>query len=186
MTNNKNKIKDKKGEIEEIELLVSHIEKLSKYSYELEEKREQSLIEQSARMLEAFSVITAALGILLSIVLEYCNELSKYFIFIVTGIIGIFLIASLILAILAQWRYKYNALPLPEDIYKHVHDNYKVFLSIKNQAKHYNEVLNSVQKSKKKINDKRASMITLSMIFFYCAIFAFVISVIIAINILMF
>ena len=79
MLRNKDNI-DKKNK--DAQLLLSHIEKLSKYSYELEEKREQSLIEQSSRMLEAFSVITAALGILLSIILQYIPSLSKYFVFI--------------------------------------------------------------------------------------------------------
>ncbi len=181
MLRNKDNI-DKKNK--DAQLLLSHIEKLSKYSYELEEKREQSLIEQSSRMLEAFSVITAALGILLSIILQYIPSLSKYFVFISTGIIGLFLLNSLILAILAQWRYKYKALPLPLDIYKHVYDNYRGFLNIQNQAKHYNNLLNDVQQSKKSINDRRVKIITWSMIFFYCSIIALVISVIIAINLL--
>ena len=179
----KNKVNIKKNNME-ARLLISHIEKLSKYSYELEEKREQSLIEQSSKMLEAFSVITAALGILLSIVLQYIQSLSKYFVFISTGIIGFFLLSSLILAILAQWRYKYKALPLPDDIYKHIHDNYKGFLDVNNQAKHFNDLLNEIQQSKKSINDRRVKLITWSMIFFYCSIVTLVMSVIIAINLL--
>lgn len=165
-------------------MLLNHIEKLSKYSYELEEKREQSLIEQSSRMLEAFSVITATMGILLSIILEYIPNLPKYFIFICTGIIGFFLLNSLVLAILAQWRYKYKALPLPNEIYKHVYNNYKGFLNINNQTKHYNNLLNDIQQGKKDINDRRAKIITWSMIFFYCSIIAFAISIIVAINLL--
>lgn len=179
----KNKVKINKKD-ENAQLLLNHIEKLSKYSYELEEKREQSLIEQSSRMLEAFSVITATMGILLSIILEYIPNLSKHFVFICTGIICFFLLTSLVLAILAQWRYKYKALPLPNEIYKHIYDNYKGFLNINNQTKHYNSLLNDVQQGKKNINDRRAKIITWSMIFFYCSIITFAISIIVAINLL--
>lgn len=179
----KNNLNEKKKN-KEAYLLLNHIEKLSKYSYELEEQREQSLIEQSSRMLEAFSVITATMGILLSIILEYIPTLSICFVFICTGIIGFLLLNSLILAVLAQWRYKYKALPLPNEIYKHVYDNYKGFLNVNNQTKHYNYLLNDVQQGKKKNNDRRAKIITWSMIFFYSSIITFVISIIIAINLL--
>lgn len=181
----KNKVEENKR-YKEAQLLLKHIERLSKYSYELEEKREQSLIDQSSKMLEAFSVITAAMGILLSIVLQYIPNLSKYFVFTVTGIVGFFLLNSLVLAILAQWRYKYKTLPLPNEIYKHVHDNYRGFLDIRNQSKHYISLLNDVQQGKKNINDKRVKIITWSMIFFYCSIITFSISIIIAINVLIY
>lgn len=186
MKNEKHKVKKKQNETKEIENLLEHIEKLSKYSYELEEDREDSLLQQSGRMLEAFSVYTAAMGILLSVILQYVPALSKKFIFVATGIIGVFLTVSLILTILAQWRYKYVTLPLPKEIYKHVHDNYKPFLSNINQSKHYNELLNEVQERKKKNNDFRVELIKWSMIFFFFGIIAFIISTIVAINIIIF
>ena len=177
---------NKKSSAKEIENLLEHIKELSKYSYELEKDREDSLLQQSGRMLEAFSVYTAAMGILLSVILEYIPSLPKKFIFVATGIIGLFLIISLILAILAQWRYKYVTLPLPKEIYKHVHDNYKPFLNNINQIKHYNELLNEVQESKKKNNDFRVELIKWSMIFFFFGIIDFIISMIVAINIITF
>lgn len=186
MKNKKHKVYKKQNDTKEIENLLEHIEELSKYSYELEKDREDSLLQQSGRMLEAFSVYTAAMGILLSVVLQYIPVLPKKFIFIATGIIGLFLTISLILTILAQWRYKYVTLPLPKEIYKHVHDNYKPFLNNINQSKHYNELLNEVQESKKKNNDFRVKLIKGSMTFFFFGIIAFIISTIVAINIIIF
>ncbi len=113
------------------------------------------------------------------------NETRDYFITTIFMHDG-FEIVSLVLAILAQWRYKYVTLPLPKEIYKHVHDNYKPFLNNINQIKHYNELLNEVQESKKKNNDFRVELIKWSMIFFFLGIIAFIISAIVAINIIIF
>ena len=186
MKNKKYGLNKKRKNENEIEGLLEHIKELSKYSYELEKDREDSLLQQSGRMLEAFSVYTATMGILLSVILEYMPFLPKKFIFTATGIIGLFLIISLILAILAQWRYKYATLPLPKEIYNHIHDNYKPFLNNINQIKHYNELLNGVQESKKKNNDFRVELIKWSMIFFFFGVIAFIVSVIVAMNIIIF
>ena len=107
MKNKKYKFNKKQDNENEIESLLKHIKELSKYSYDLEKDREDSLLQQSGRMLEAFSVYTATMGILLSVILEYIPSLPKKFIFAATGIISLLLIVSLVLAILAQWRYKY-------------------------------------------------------------------------------
>ncbi len=186
MKNKKYKFNKKQDNENEIESLLKHIKELSKYSYDLEKDREDSLLQQSGRMLEAFSVYTATMGILLSVILEYIPSLPKKFIFAATGIISLLLIVSLVLAILAQWRYKYVTLPLPKEIYKHVHDNYKPFLNNINQIKHYNELLNEVQESKKKNNNFRVELIKWSMIFFFFGIIAFIVSAIVAMNIIIF
>ena len=79
-------------------MMMSNIVKLGKFSYELEEKREQSLIAQSNQMLTAFSVFSVALYMALPIIISVNTALANQVLFC-AGIVSLALISSLILAI---------------------------------------------------------------------------------------
>ena len=79
--------------------LLNHIVELSKFSYDMEEKREQSLIQQTGQMIMSFSIISVAEFMLLPIVLQYIHHLSRAYIFTWCGIITIPLLAMLILKV---------------------------------------------------------------------------------------
>ena len=88
-----------------------YIKELSKLKYEQEIRREQSLIQQASQMQTVFSFMTAAIFMAVSICVENRGKLSLDFFLFCTSVIIIFLIASLVLASLAQWRWKKIAMP---------------------------------------------------------------------------
>ena len=83
-----------------------HIKELSELKYEAEEKREQNLIQQSSQMQTVFSFMTAAIFMAVPICIEHRGNLSLEFFLVSVSVIVVFLIASLTLASLAQWRWK--------------------------------------------------------------------------------
>ncbi|MBC2721740.1 MAG: hypothetical protein HGJ97_03525, partial [Desulfosporosinus sp.] len=88
-----------------------HIKELSKLKYEAEEKREQNLILQSSQMQTVFSFVAAALFMATSICIQYRGTLTLKFFFVAVSCIASFLLGSLILASLAQWRWKTHTFP---------------------------------------------------------------------------
>ena len=94
------------------DLKMKNIKEFGLFSYEMECKREESLIEQSGKMMTAFSIYTASLYVLVQIMLD-CFRYLKNEILLATGIISICLIASLVLAVISQWRYKYKRPRIP-------------------------------------------------------------------------
>lgn len=160
----------KKNEEDAVKLLT-HILELSKYSYDLEEKREQSILKQSGQMLTSFSIVTAILYMVLPVILQYSNHEKFKSIFVWYGIITLSFFSSLVLASLAQYRFKYKALPMADEIYIHIYNNWESLVNIPSQLKHWNDILTDIQKSRKKINDKRVKLIKASMICFYISLF---------------
>ena len=176
-----NENQTQKNDVQTQEILADmqmyNIVKLGKFSYELEEKREQSLINQSNQMLTAFAIFSAALYMALPILIDVNNTLTNKILFC-AGIISLFLIASLVLALLAQWRYIYATMNNIKEFHnalKKEPDNYK---RQANFDKQWEEQIFSIHTSKKKLNDKRARLITTSMSLFLIAIGAVMVSAI--------
>ena len=94
-----------------ITLQFRYIKELSQLKYEAEEKREQNLIQQSSQMQTVFSFMTAAIFMAVPICVEFRGILSLEFFLISISITVMFLIASLVLASIAQWRWKTKTIP---------------------------------------------------------------------------
>ena len=83
-----------------------YIKRLADAISEAETKKESDLIQQSNQMQTAFSFITGAVFMAAPICIEYRGELPlKFFMFSVSAI-TIFILISLVLASIAQWRWK--------------------------------------------------------------------------------
>ena len=160
-----------------------YIKELSALKYESEEKREQNLIQQSSQMQTVFSFMTAAIFMAVPICIEYRGALSLEFFLVSISIIVAFLIASLILASLAQWRWKTETFPDVIQIRDSVIDNpeWQKLTVEYNQISQWVDLIAKVQKEKAKLNGRRVWLIMASMICFYCSIFSVVISFIIGI-----
>lgn len=160
-----------------------YIKELSALKYESEEKREQNLIQQSSQMQTVFSFMTAAIFMAVPICIEYRGTLSLEFFLVSISIIVAFLIASLILASLAQWRWKTETFPDVIQIRDSVIDNpeWQKLTVEYNQISQWVDLIAKVQKEKAKLNGRRVWLIMASMICFYCSIFSVVISFIIGI-----
>jgi len=142
---------------------------MGKFSFELEEKREQSLILQSGYMLTGFSIISVVLLAVIPILLDYTN-LPKKIVFIFLGISLLFLICSLLFAIAAQWRYEYLGFKDIESIY--------LLMVHKSKAAANDwwlENLNDISIAKNSLNEKRARLMKISTISFAISIFTILI-----------
>lgn len=97
-------------EIKDPDLLrMENVREFGKFSFDLEEKREQSILNQSSQMLTAFSLFSAAILMALPIVTEY-SAIPDWQIMYLTEVAFAPLIVSLVLAIIAQWRFSYQTM----------------------------------------------------------------------------
>jgi len=90
--------------------LLSEIVAYGKYSFELEQKREDSLISQANQMATMFSFSTAALYILFQIAAENFKELPKNLLVVMVGTITVILLFSLLFAFISSWRWKQGSM----------------------------------------------------------------------------
>ena len=96
------------------ELITSqyrYIKELAILKYDAEEKREINLLQQSSQMQTAFSFMTAALFMAAPICIEHRGVISLEFFLVSVSIVTAFLMASLICASVAQWRWKTETFP---------------------------------------------------------------------------
>lgn len=166
---------DEEKQVKLANLMMKNIVQLGKFSYELEEKREQSLISQSSNMLTAFSVFSVVLFVAIPIIIDN-TSVNVNQLLLCSMVISLFLITSLVLAVLSQWRYKYQTMTDINDFYNIVngeHQNYQTQVQFDMQWK---EQLFQIQTSKKKNNDKRSKLIIASMILFLLSILTVIIS----------
>lgn len=151
------------------DFLMQNIIELGMYSFELEEKREQSIILQSSNMLTAFSVVSAALIMAIPIVIDN-TIVPKNQVLFCAAIVILLLLSSLVLSTLAQWRYKYQTMQTVDEIFNSVnseHYNYSVQAQFDIQWK---EQLSQIHNSKIKNDNKRVNLLKASMIVFWVAI----------------
>ncbi len=132
--------------------MLKNILALGKFSYSLQEKREESLINQADRMLTTCSVTAALLPLLIS------KTAGLGPVILLTG-----LLISFIFAVMAGWRFKSSSMPSIDVFYDEVYvrwEEFKVQPAFDMQWKHH---LSAIHKSKKENNNKRAACILISM-----------------------
>jgi hypothetical protein len=151
------------------DMMMDNIVRFGMFSFELEEKREQSLINQSNRMFTAFSIFTVALFMILPIVIGLYNTLTSKIMFCV-GIVSFLLLASLVLALLAQWRFKYVTMSDIEEFYRKVNEEFSIYKTQASFDMQWKEQILSIHTSKKRNNDTRSKLIQASMWVFLIAI----------------
>ena len=155
--------------IDQTALRTKNIADFARFSFELEEKREQSLISQSGQMLTVFSVVSAALLMAVPILIDYtCVPKNK--ILIAAGIVLTFLLASMVLAVLSQWRFKYATMLNGEELLQKVEKDINNHIYQSQFDYQWIDQLTDIQTSKKKNNDKRYMLVHASMITFLTAI----------------
>lgn len=150
-------------------LRMKNVFEFGKFSFELEEKREQGILNQSGQMLTAFSLFSAAILMALPLVVDYTS---------VPGIKALYLaafsltplVASLVLATIAQWRFKYQTMQNAEEFEKLLYQNRSEYMSQSAYDYQWSYQLSAVQKSKKKINDIRVKLVKASMICFWASV----------------
>jgi hypothetical protein len=157
------------------ELVMSNIVSFGRYSLELEEKREQSLINQSSQMITAFSVFSIAIFTLLP-VLTTIEVISIPKLFFCVGLVAFLLVVSLVLALLAQWRYKYSIMQDVDEFDRIIQSELQSYLTQVQFDMQWKEQLSQLHKSLKKKNDYRAKFVKASMIVFFISVATLLIS----------
>lgn len=151
--------------------LLKEIVEYGKYSFEQEQRREESLINQAGQMLTAFAFSTAALYMLLPLLLDIKLELGYRFVYFWIGIITFFLLISLLLAMCGMWRWKYRAMVGIGVFFNHVSSNVESFTN-----KDYlflvewKKALCDMNDDIEKLNRRRAILVTSSMWSFVVAV----------------
>ena len=140
---------------------------LSLYSYEMEDKREQSLLDQAGKMILAMSVFTVALLAFIS--LEACG-FSNNQILMISGVTFLPLGLSFLFSVLTLWRDVYWSIGGVKEIDEKVRETIR---DGENPSHLVLRTLNSIWESKKEKNDKSGKFIRWSTVLF---IVSFIIS----------
>lgn len=156
----------------DLDSITKNALELSMLSFKLEEKREQSLINQSSQMATAFAFSSAAVLMLLPVVFDNFSNIPIFYTTLNTIAILVCLVTSLAMALLVQWRYQYQALPSPNNILEHILDDDNINTFAKECGRNANTIktLNQAWESKRKINDTRVEYIKASMLIFFAAL----------------
>ena len=165
---------------EQTALRLKNVVEFAQFSYELEDKREQSLITQSGQMLTAFSVTSAALLMAIPILIEH-TDINKHMVLTTAVIVLALMIISMVFAMVSQWRFKYITMMNGEELLQKIEADKSHHLFQPQYDYQWVDQLKAIQDSKKKNNDKRYLLIHASMIVFFAAVATLVIcSIIIA------
>mgnify|MGYP001067648163 CR=1 FL=1 len=141
------------------ELMMTNILELGRFSYSLQEKREESLINQSGRMITAYSVTAALLPLLIA------KTFNAGSILLLTS-----LLISFVFAVIAGWRFQNSAMPSIDVFFDEVYDRWEEFTAQPAFDMQWKYQLAALHKSKKRNNDKRANCILISMVSFVCSL----------------
>lgn len=164
-------------ETDQITPQYQHIKELAILKYDAEEKREQSLIQQSSQMQTVFSFLTAALFMATPICIEHRGVLPLRFFTLSISIITAFLLASLGLASIAQWRWKTKTFPDIKDMKAELLGSvdWRLLLVEYNRLNQWINLVAEVQNEKSKLNDRRVRLIMASMICFFLSLILIVV-----------
>lgn len=148
------------GEQQELaELMTANILELGKFSYSLQEKREESLINQAGRMLIACSISAGLLPLMLP------KAAGAGLALLLAG-----LLISIVFAAIAGWRFKTSAMPSIEVFFDGVYDRWEEFTAQPAFDMQWKYHLAALHKSKKRNNDKRAICILISTVSLVCSL----------------
>lgn len=158
-------------------LALENIVSFGRYSFELEQIRGENIIRQAGEMLTAFSVFSAALLMAIPILIAH-TDIDKMKLLIWIGIAAIPLISSLCLAIIAQWRFKYQSMQNAEQFRAIIYKTIKKYTSQDQYYLQWIDQLTSMHESIEKNNNRRVLLVKISMSCFLFSIFIIVLSTI--------
>ncbi|MBC2888192.1 hypothetical protein [Gordonibacter massiliensis (ex Traore et al. 2017)] len=151
------------------EHIASVILGLGEMSYRMEDSRYSALLSASAHILTCLSIMSVALISLLGILLD---ALRDYSLVIGIAFLSVFavLLASFVIALIAQFRFHYKELQSPAKIGEYTHSVESEFESKAEVARYYCNCLEESQESLKKRNHKISSLIEVATILLVIAV----------------
>lgn len=155
--------------VDEVTLRKQNIVELGKFSYDLEEKREQSILSQANQMMTAFSIYSAALLMVLPILID--NTVIPHSQLLIASILLFSpLIVSLVLAVLAQWRFSYQTMKTAQEFQEKIEADAEHYQHQAQYDDQWINQINAIHISKKNNNDRRVKLIISSMICFLLSV----------------
>lgn len=150
-------------------MMMRNIVELGKYSFELEQKREESISEQSSKMLNALSLFAAVFYTLTAILFDKEGLPSAYLNIVVTTI-TLCLSGSVLLLVFSQWRYKYYQMKNINYIFKEVSSNQEDYKEDYQFYYQWKYQLGTMHEKLKRNNDIRVVFLMISMSLFVLTI----------------
>lgn len=150
-------------------MMLRNIIEMGKLSFDQEEKREQSIITQTGQMLTAFSIFSAVLLMMIPILADVYPLVKQKIVLGMCFILPL-LLASFLLALLAQYRYKYSSIKSVKEIYDEVYKNHEQYPDEDSFRLQWIDQIQLAHESKKTLNDRRARLVIASMLVFFIAI----------------
>ena len=156
-------------------LALENIVLLGRYSFELEQMRGESIIQQAGEMLTAFSVFSAALLMAVPILIDY-TYIDKVKLLTWIGIATIPLVSSLCLTMIAQWRFKYQSMQNAEQFRISIYKTIKEYQGQDQYNLQWIAQLTAMHESIERNNNRRVFLVKISMLSFLCSIFIIILS----------
>jgi hypothetical protein len=101
-------------------VLYRYVKDLSLQKYDSELRRQESIIQQANTVLTSCSILSAALFMIIPVLLQYCEKLTRRYIFHMASSIVIMLLVAMFFASLSQMRIKYANLPSVKKLHEFV------------------------------------------------------------------
>lgn len=174
--------KDTKTEIARIRATYTadYLYRLSDGSFQMEEDRYKSLMDTSARLITCISILAVALMAAINLVVPALSECGALLPLVALSVATFAsLIASLVVALCSQFRFKYQALGCPAIIADIVESFPTDFEDEKAAAFHYARSLQESYQSLSHRNDIIQGLVTASTICLFVTVGLIVISVIV-------
>lgn len=147
------------------EMVLKNVVEFGRCSLEMEQKREESILNQSSNVLSALALFSAIFYPILAILFDE-NKFKDKPLLIAVAIVTILLLCSIILVILSQWRYKYNEMADVNVFYDEFTKNHTMYKEQYQFEYQWKEQIVIIHKKLKKNNDKRVIFLKLSMVSF--------------------
>ena len=146
--------------------------RISQMTMDNELRREDSLLIQASHMQTAFAFTTAAIFTVLPVCIEYKGSLPYVFFYVWIAIIISFMLASLVCASMAQWRFKTKTYESVENIESAILDDLqcKKYVQDAYCDAQIVKMLQDIYAKNNGINEKRVKFIIASMVCFSSAL----------------
>lgn len=148
--------------------LADHVVRLAETSWKMEMDRYSSLLSSSGRLLTSVSIFSVALLTLLPSLLHESSFI-KVIVF-EYAVIFVFILGSFVLALIAQYRFKYEEILSPESLSNHVFEEKKLFKTAGDSARQFAGILEQPYKSIRSRNARLSRLLKGSTICLFVAI----------------
>lgn len=153
------------GKIELPKDVLEFMAENAKLVYEVEEKRQNSILEQTGRLLVFETLISAAFYTVVPMVLDVWGDekVPEWFWLLVLGI-SLLLILVLILTLVTQWRFEYKGMPNPVKLKEKLNNMRETDNLEKLKSEYKDKYITAMSYSLKSKNDVRTYLIKMVVI----------------------